>query len=224
MSAPSEVSAQNAKRSPEKEEKGIGAPPTGSQTVGPFFHLGFVYLERENLLGESVASERVTIRGRVLDGDGNVVPDAVLEIWQADPAGRYESEIPRHNSAAPRFLGFGRVETDDKGEFQFTTAKPGRVPSPDGGMQAPHLVITLFSRGLLKPLLTRVYFPDEPSNADDPTLKLVPPGRRSTLIAMRSAQAGAKNGPENASQNTLAKILDWTIVMQGDGETVFFDY
>ena len=224
MSAPSEVSSQNAKRYPEKGEKAIGAPPTGSQTVGPFFHLGFVYLERENLLGESVAGERVTIRGRVLDGDGNIVPDAVLEIWQADPMGRYGSDISRENSAAPRFPGFGRIETDDKGEFKFTTVKPGRVPSPDGGLQAPHLVITLFSRGLLKPLLTRVYFPDEPGNADDPILKLVPSERRSTLIAARSAEAGAKNGPENASQSAPAKTLDWTIVMQGDGETVFFDY
>lgn len=221
MSAPSEVSSQNAKRSPEKE---IATPPTGSQTVGPFFHLGFVYLERENLPGESVAGERVSIRGRVLDGDGNIVPDAVLEIWQADPAGRYESGVSRQNSTAPRFLGFGRIETDDNGEFKFTTVKPGRVPSPDGGMQAPHLVITLFSRGLLKPLLTRVYFPDEPSNADDPVLRLVPLERRSTLIAGRSAEAGARNGPANAAQNAPPKILDWTIVMQGRGETVFFDY
>jgi protocatechuate 3,4-dioxygenase, alpha subunit len=221
VSAPSEVSSQNAKRSP---EKGITAPPTGSQTVGPFFHLGFAYLECQNLAGESVAGERVTIRGKVLDGDGNIVPDAVLEIWQADPAGRYASDISRQNSAAPRFLGFGRIETDDNGEFQFTTTKPGRVPSPDDGLQAPHLVITLFSRGLLKPLLTRVYFPDEPSNAADPILKLVPPERRSTLIAKRSAEAGAKNGPENTSANAPVKILDWTIVMQGEGETVFFDY
>lgn len=194
------------------------APPTGSQTVGPFFHLGMVYLERENFSGEGVPGERVTIRGKVLDGDGNLVPDAMLEIWQADCAGRYLSEIssqPR-NSSPRRFMGFGRVETDDNGAFRFTTIKPGRVPSPDGGMQAPHLVVTLFSRGLLKALLTRVYFSDEPSNAEDAILKLVPPERRQTLIAARSGPRAAQNAPQN--------VFDWDIVMQGDGETVFFDY
>jgi protocatechuate 3,4-dioxygenase alpha subunit len=188
------------------------APPTSSQTVGPFFHLGMAYLERENLVAEGIAGERVTIRGRVLDGDGNAVPDAVVEIWQADSAGRYPGEVSRQNSAAPRFLGFGRVETDDKGAFSFTTIKPGRVPSEDGSLQAPHIVVTLFSRGLLKPLRTRVYFPDEPSNAEDAILKLVPQERRSTLMATRSGERGATN------------VLDWKIVMQGDGETVFFDY
>jgi protocatechuate 3,4-dioxygenase alpha subunit len=221
MSASSQVSSEKAKRSSDKETI---PSPTGSQTVGPFFHLGFVYLERENLVADSVAGERVTIRGKVLDGDGKVVPDAVLEIWQADPAGHYASEELRKNSAAPRFLGFGRIETDDHGEFKFTTIKPGRVPSPDGGLQAPHLVITLFSRGLLKPLLTRVYFPDEPSNPEDPVLKLVPPGRRSTLIATPSVQSGTKNATEHLPQNAAPNSFDWTIVMQGEGETVFFDY
>ena len=217
MSASSQVSSEKAKLSSEKE---MTSPPTSSQTVGPFFHLGFVYLERENLVADGVSGERVTIRGKVLDGDGNVVPDAVLEIWQADPAGRYASELSRQNSAAPRFLGFGRIETDDNGEFKFTTLKPGRVPSPEGGLQAPHFVITLFSRGLLKPLLTRVYFPDEPSNAEDPVLMLVPKERRSTLIATPSGEGSANGEP----QNLPPKIFDWKIVMQGDGETVFFDY
>jgi protocatechuate 3,4-dioxygenase, alpha subunit len=221
MSASSQVSPEKVKRSSEKETT---APPTGSQTVGPFFHLGFVYLERESLVSEGVTGERVAVRGKVLDGDGNIVPDAVLEIWQADPGGRYASENSRQNSAAPRFLGFGRIETDDHGEFKFTTVKPGRIPSPDGGLQAPHLVITLFSRGLLKPLLTRLYFPDEPSNAEDPVLKLVPPERRSTLIATPSAEAGAKDALEDVPQNPPPQIFDWTIVMQGQGETVFFDY
>jgi protocatechuate 3,4-dioxygenase, alpha subunit len=187
-------------------------PPTSSQTVGPFFHLGMAYLERDNFVAEGTAGERVTIRGKVLDGDGEAVPDAVLEIWQADSAGRYWGEISPQNSAAPRFLGFGRIETDENGEFRFTTIKPGRVPSPDGSLQAPHIVVTFFSRGLLKPLLTRVYFPDEPSNAEDAVLKLVPPERRSTLMAVRSGERGAQNA------------LEWKIVMQGDGETVFFDY
>jgi protocatechuate 3,4-dioxygenase alpha subunit len=187
-------------------------PPTGSQTVGPFFHLGMVYLERENLVPEGVPGERITIRGKVFDGDGNVVPDAVLEIWQADSAGQYASEIPARSSGGTRFLGFGRVETNDEGEFHFTTIKPGRVQSADGPTQAPHIVVTLFSRGLLKPLHTRLYFPNERSNADDPVLKLVPADRRSTLIATPSGEQGAPN------------VLYWNIVMQGEGETVFFDY
>lgn len=198
------------------------APPTGSQTVGPFFHLGMAYLEREHFAGEGVAGERVTIRGKVLDGDGSPVPDAMLEIWQADSAGRYLSEISSQvrNTSPQRFTGFGRVETDENGEFRFTTIKPGRVPSPDGGLQAPHLVVTLFSRGLLKALLTRVYFPDEPSNAGDAILKLIPPERRQTLIAGRSGPRAVQNASRNGPQN----VFDWNIVMQGDGETVFFDY
>jgi protocatechuate 3,4-dioxygenase, alpha subunit len=191
-------------------------PPTASQTVGPFFHLGMSYLERKILVAEGTAGERVTIRGKVLDGDANPVPDAVLEIWQADSAGRYSGEIFPRNSDAPRFLGFGRIETDDNGEFNFTTIKPGRVRSSDGSLQAPHIVVTLFSRGLLKPLLTRVYFADEPSNAEDAVLRLVPPERRPTLMATPSGEGGAGNVPPN--------VFDWKIVMQGDRETVFFDY
>jgi protocatechuate 3,4-dioxygenase, alpha subunit len=191
-------------------------PPTSSQTVGPFFHLGMVYLERDNFVAEGIAGERITIRGKVLDGDGQPVPDAVLEIWQADSTGRYPSEFSQQNSASPRFLGFGRIETDDHGEFRFTTIKPGRAPAPDGSLQAPHLVVTLFSRGLLKPLRTRLYFPDEPGNVDDVVLRQVPPARRSTLMATRAGKRGVQNAPEN--------VLDWNIVMQGDGETVFFDY
>jgi protocatechuate 3,4-dioxygenase, alpha subunit len=173
------------------------------------------YLERENLVGDGVPGERIAIRGKVLDGDGNRVPDAMLEIWQADSAGRYFGETAPKDSG-PRFLGFGRVETDDRGEFRFTTIRPGRVPSPSGGLQAPHLVITLFSRGLLKPLLTRVYFSDEPSNAEDAVLKLVPQERRQTLMATRSG--------ERAAQNGSPKFFEWNIMMQGNGETVFFDY
>jgi protocatechuate 3,4-dioxygenase, alpha subunit len=190
----------------------MSTPPTASQTVGPFFHLGFVYLERDNFVPEGAVGEQIAIRGKVLDGDGNVVPDAVLEVWHADSAGRYFGENSPHDSRGPRLRGFGRIETNDNGEFCFTTIKPGRVRAPDGSLHAPHIVVTLFSRGLLKPLHTRIYFPDEPGNADDPVLKLVPPDRRSTLIAARSG--------ENGSQH----LLGWNIVMQGHGETVFFDY
>ena len=194
-------------------------PPTASQTVGPFFHLGMTFLERRDLVAEGAAGERVTIRGKVLDGDGNPVPDAVVEVWQADSAGNYFGESSRRNSGAARLEGFGRIETDDQGVFTFTTIKPGRVPSLNGSFQAPHLVVTLFSRGLLKPIFTRVYFPDEPSNADDAVLKLVPPERRSTLMATRSGKPSAQN-THAAPQH----VYDWNIVMQGNGETVFFDF
>ncbi len=118
-------------------------------------------------------------------------------------------------NSSPRFQGFGRVETDQDGAFCFTTVKPGPVPYLDGDMQAPHVVVTVFSRGLLKPLWTRLYFPDEPGNAVDPILKLVPPERRATLIARRSGESAG---------NSRESILEWNVVMQGDGETVFFDY
>ena len=189
-------------------------PPTASQTVGPFFHLGISFLTREHLEAQGIGGELVTIRGKVLDGDGNAVPDALLELWQADAAGQYAEDRPDRDSS-PRFRGFGRAETDEDGAFRFTTIKPGPVPYLDGGMQAPHIVVTVFSRGLLKPLWTRLYFPDEPGNAGDPVLKLVPPDRRATLIARRSGES-AGNSREN--------ILEWNVVMQGDGETVFFDY
>src|SRR5262249_1423144 len=107
----------------------------------------------------------------------------------------------------PSFRGFGRVPTDERGAFRFTTVKPGRVPGPAGRRQAPHLLVTVFMRGLLRHLVTRMYFPDQPANADDLVLNLVPADRRATLIA-RAAGVG---------------VLEWDIVLQGRGETVFFD-
>lgn len=184
--------------------------PTGSQTVGPFFHLGLERLNRNNLAAPSVAGERITIQGRVLDGDGKPVPDAQLETWQADAAGKYaHGEDPHSGSADPNFKGFGRVPTDDTGSFQLVTIKPGRVPAPDGTHQAPHIAVVVLSRGLLKPLFTRIYFPDDPANNTDPVLTLVPSERRPTLIAKRAAAA------EN--------VYEWNVVLQGAGETVFFD-
>ena len=191
----------------------MNLPPTSSQTVGPFFHLGVSFLTREHLEARGIAGELVTIRGKVRDGDGRPLPDALLEIWQADAAGQYAAN--RSDGNSPRFQGFGRVETDQDGGFCFTTVKPGPVPYVDDAMQAPHIVVTVFSRGLLKPLWTRLYFPDEPGNAADPILKLVPPERHATLIARRS---------EESAGNAREKILEWNVVMQGDGETVFFDY
>jgi len=172
--------------------------PTASQTVGPFVHIGMATLYRDCLAPPGTDGERVTIEGRVLDGDGQPVTDAVIEIWQADPHGHYTGTA---------FHGFGRVATDGSGSFRLTTVKPGSVPGADGTIQAPHLLIAVFARGLLKHVVTRMYFPDEPGNASDPVLALVPANRRPTLIA-RSRAAG---------------VLAWDVVLQGQDETVFFD-
>ena len=180
-------------------------PVTGSQTVGPFFRIGMAQLFREEIALEGVAGERVTIHGRVLDGDGHGVPDAQIEVWQADAAGRYFD--PESGEAA--FSGFGRVPTNERGEFRFTTIKPGCVAGPDAALQAPHLVVLVFMRGLLRHLVTRIYFAGEAANASDSILALVPAERRETLIAQR----------ESSGVATFA----WNIRLQGDDETVFFD-
>jgi protocatechuate 3,4-dioxygenase, alpha subunit len=183
---------------------------TASQTVGPFFRIGLEPMYIPVVAGPEVPGEHVTIRGRVLDGDGKPVPDAVIETWQADAQGNYsDPDDLRDPSNPPAFVGFGRAPTDDQGQFMLTTIKPGRVPGPGGALQAPHLVVVVFMRGLLMHLVTRLYFPDEPSNGDDPILRLVPVERRQTLIARRAGD-----------HNT---IVEWDIVMQGESETVFFD-
>lgn len=183
---------------------------TASQTVGPFFRIGLEPMYIPVIAGPEVPGEHVTIRGRVLDGDGNPVPDAVIETWQADAEGRYATAEDAHDAGRSRFLGFGRAPTDEQGVFSLTTIKPGRVPGPDGGSrQAPHLVVLVFMRGLLRHLVTRMYFPCETANDDDPVLRLVPPERRQTLIAQPS--------PEESG------VLLWDIHLHGDDETVFFD-
>ena len=170
---------------------------TPSQTVGPFFHIGLERIARNDLThGEA---QSVQISGQVLDGDGKPVIDALIEIWQADRDGNYLSG----------FNGYGRVATDNRGAFSFTTIKPGRVPGGNGQLQAPHIAVNVFMRGLLKHLVTRVYFPDETSNAADVILQSVRAERRSTLIAAPIAGS--------------AQDLAWNVVLQGEHETVFFD-
>lgn len=182
--------------------------PTLSQTVGPFFHLGLAWLFDERVAEDDASGQHITIRGRVLDGDGAPVSDALLEIWQADASGRYPNPLSHHEQAAARrFKGCARVATDDSGAFRFMTVKPGRVPAPNGGLQAPHISVQLFMRGLLRPLLTRIYFADEPSNSADLVLEGVPATRRHTLLANRQ----------------LDGALEWNVVLQGSEETVFFD-
>jgi protocatechuate 3,4-dioxygenase alpha subunit len=180
------------------------------QTTGPFFSIGMSRLYRDTLAGPGVSGERVEITGRIFDGDGNPVPDGILEIWQANSHGKYaHPDDVQDKPLEPAFLGYGRVPTDDDGRFRFTTIKPGRVPGPDGRPQAPHLAISVFTRGLLRRLITRMYFPDDPSNAEDFALNLVEPSRRNTLIAKKVA----------AKPSTL----EWDVVLQGPNETVFFD-
>jgi protocatechuate 3,4-dioxygenase alpha subunit len=182
---------------------------TANQTVGPYFHIGLSWLGAEGLAPPGAAGERFSIAGRVLDGDGKPVDDAVLEIWRADAEGRYaHPEDPRGASAEAGRRGFGRVWTDADGAFRFETLKPGRVPGPGGRLQAPHLLVAVFMRGLLRHLVTRIYFPGDGAGPD-PILELVEPARRGTLVARPGG------GDPSA--------LEWNVVLQGEGETVFFD-
>jgi protocatechuate 3,4-dioxygenase, alpha subunit len=181
---------------------------TPSQTVGPFFHGGLAFPGGETLCSDATAGPRIRVTGVVRDGAGAAVPDAVIEVWQANAAGRYRHPDDRREVPLDEaFDGFGRIPTDDAGRFAFTTVKPGCVPAADGGMQAPHLVVGVLARGLLTPLFTRVYFGDEAATATDPILAVVPADRRATLIASRTADAEYR----------------YDIVLQGAGETVFFD-
>ena len=184
------------------------ALPTPSQTVGPFFNIGLPGERPPGPAGPESAGA-LRIAGVVYDGRGEPVPDALIEIWQANRAGRYAH--PEDDRVAlpleDGFRGFGRAETDEHGAFGFYTVKPGPVPAADGAMQAPHIAVSVFARGLLKRLATRIYFPDEDeANAADPVLSAVEAGRRATLIAR-----------EDGDQ------LRFDIRLQGDGETVFFD-
>jgi protocatechuate 3,4-dioxygenase alpha subunit len=182
---------------------------TGSQTVGPYLHIGLDWLVTRDIAGKGVAGERVAVQGRLIDGDGNGVNDGLIEIWQANAAGKYaHPEDTQKKPIEKGWRGFGRIPTDATGGFRFTTIKPGRVPAPGGGLQAPHLLVSIFMRGMLKQLATRLYFPDEAAaNAEDPVLKLVPAARRTTMLPTRKG-----------------KVLEWNIVLQGKNETAFLDY
>jgi protocatechuate 3,4-dioxygenase, alpha subunit len=191
---------------------------TPSQTVGPFFKYGLTpdgqYEWNDaftgNLVTSDASGERIRIEGRVFDGEGAPVPDAMLEIWQADAQGRFAD--PQDKRALPnaKFRGFGRSGTDANGTFVFDTIKPGPVPDPDGKPQAPHVLLAVFARGMLRHLYTRIYFADEAANAGDPVLALVPADRRATLIATR----------ESGNGNAVYRL---DLHLQGDNETVFFD-
>jgi protocatechuate 3,4-dioxygenase alpha subunit len=179
--------------------------PAPSQTAGPFLHLGLTDTRSVACIaGHGTRGERVRLTFRLLDGDALPVPDAMIELWQADSEGNY-----RQADAGEAFCGFGRLATSEEGSCTFETVKPGRVPGPGGTLQAPHINVSIFAKGLLKRLSTRVYFAGDPSNASDFVLALVPEARRATLFAH----------PDPVHDGGWVQ----EIRMRGEGETVFFD-
>lgn len=202
------------------------------QTVGPFFHYGLPWKGGADLVGKSDMGARtdlfgeehyllnlssptgtpegevIEIAGQVLDAKGVPILDAMIEIWQANAAGRYASvDDPRDAVPIdPHFIGFGRASVDPDGIYRFRTIRPGRVPGPGNTLQAPHLAVSVFGRGIIKRLATRLYFADGEGNDDDPVLTAVPVDRRNTLIAHRRDDGS------------------WwfDIRLQGEAETVFF--
>ena len=181
---------------------------TPSQTTGPYLEIGLIGGPISSRLVDESDPRAIHLSGVLLDGAGDPVPDGMIEIWQANAAGRYahpvddREEIPVEQG----FSGFGRSATNDAGRFEFVTVKPGRVPYIDGRQQAPHLLVGVFARGLLKRLATRMYFPDEEAaNAEDPVLLGLEPEERATLVAREEDGA-----------------LRFDIFLQGPGQTTFF--
>jgi len=181
---------------------------TPFQTVGPFFAICLSNEGCAHVATEQAMGRHITIDGTVRDGAGAVVPDSLVEIWQANAAGRYaHPDDHQAKPLDPHFSGYGRAPTDSEGRFSIATVMPGRVPGPDAKLQAPHLLLSILARGILTRLATRLYFDDEPSTADDPILALVPANRRHTLIAKHEGRDRYR----------------FDLVLQGDDETVFFD-
>jgi protocatechuate 3,4-dioxygenase alpha subunit len=185
--------------------------PTPSQTAGPYLHLGMTETRSVKCIAApQTKGERVWLTCRVIDGDGAPINDAMIEIWQANAEGKYNHpDDTREKTADSAWLGFGRMATAEDGSCQFETIKPGRVPGPGNVLQAPHLNLAVFARGVLKQLYTRVYFAGDPANSEDPVIALVPPPRRETLIAQ----------PDAASPGHWR----FDIHLQGEQETVFFN-
>ena len=180
---------------------------TTYQTVGPYFKIGLEAFYREDLTKPNVPGEVIEISGTVFDADLAPVPDAVLELWQADSFGRYLVE-PQRKPFEDSF-GFGRVPTNEAGQFHFRTIKPGAVQAETSARQAPHILVSIFMRGLLYRLITRIYFSDEAANADDPVLQSIEPQRRNSVLA--------KADPAQPHR------YEWNVCLQGENETVFFD-
>jgi protocatechuate 3,4-dioxygenase alpha subunit len=213
------------------------AGQTPWQTTGPFFHFGLAWKGGADLTGDStlgartdlsvaghdvmpepVPSNRASVRGQKIeivghmwDNTGTPFTDALIEIWQANGAGRYAhpEDTRAELQLDPAFIGFGRAATGKDGGFRFRTIRPGRVPGPGNSLQAPHIALGMVGPGMLKRLFTRIYFSDAPENAEDPILALVPETRRATLIAVK--EPGAAN------------TYHFDIRLGGEGETVFFE-
>jgi protocatechuate 3,4-dioxygenase alpha subunit len=185
-----------------------------SQTVGPFFHIGLIR-EGENMnvmVSAQTSGQRILVRGKVLDGDGEPISDAMLEIWQADAEGIYGHPAdPRHSDADPAFGGFGRAPTNNSGEYSFKTIKPGAIEREGETTMAPHINFRIFARGMLIHAYTRMYFPDQAENEADAVLQMISNAdRRLTLIA-----------DQEAGDDLPTYRFD--LFLQGEKETVFFD-
>jgi protocatechuate 3,4-dioxygenase, alpha subunit len=182
--------------------------PTPSQTVGPYLHLGLTDAHSQSrVAGDGSKGERVWLTFRVLDGEKAPVPDAMIEVWQADSEGNYVQQDCSADETA--FRGFGRLATAEDGSCMFETIRPGRTPGPSETLQAPHINVSILGRGILNRLSTRVYFAGDPANAMDPVLALVPESRRATLLAK--------------PDRDRAGYWNFVVRLRGEGETVFFD-
>jgi len=185
---------------------------TPSQTVGPFYSIGLTSKTMNVLVNEATDGQRIRIEGRVFDGDGKPIPDVMVEIWQANRYGRYNHPDDKQEKPLdPSFAGWGRSGTDASCLYSFETIKPGPVPGPNGTVQAPHVNVVVFARGMLLHAYTRMYFADEAANEHDPVLNSIKnKKRRQTLIAAP--------GMDNAKT-----VYSFDIRLQGENETVFFD-
>ena len=184
---------------------------TPSQTVGPFYSIGLTDRAMNSLVTDNTPGQRIRIEGQVIDGDGKPVPDAMVEIWQANAAGLHNHPDDKQEKPLDQsFTGWGRSGTEPAGFYFFDTIKPGPVPASEPSVQAPHINITVFARGMLVHAFTRIYFSDEPANAEDLILNSIDNARRHTVIANRREESGKP-------------IYRFDIRLQGENETVFFD-
>jgi protocatechuate 3,4-dioxygenase alpha subunit len=191
--------------------------PTGSSTIGPFFPAeladGMNDLTRRRPDAPAAEGQLVLLSGRVLQEGSRPAVNFVVEIWQADAKGRFDHPADRRNEAAdPNFAFWGRALTDAEGRYGFRTIKPGPVPAADGEASAPYIAVTLLGSGLMRRLVTRVYFPDDPRNVADPLLRRIDPAMRNRLVARPDARSGV---PKDA----LPLIFD--VALRGEGETPF---
>jgi protocatechuate 3,4-dioxygenase, alpha subunit len=186
---------------------------TPSQTVGPFYHFALDRPEWSDLTVDGAQGQKIRIEGRITDGEGAPCPDAFLEIWQADAGGKYNHpDDTQDKKPDPKFRGFGRASGDKDGVYRFTTIMPGRVPGPGNTLQAPHINVSVFARGLLKQVVTRIYFADhaEANDVDRVLSRIEDPAVRKTIIAAKANGSGIPT-------------YRFDVILQGKGETAFFE-